>query len=115
MKLSRRSRRRLAHHAAIVVPLALLAVVVLGTDWGRVKRAFFEPGIAADLFPKIVTVGVRNTVTITALAFAGGIVLGLTAALMRLSPLRPYRWLGTTYVELFRGVPALVTLILVGF
>jgi polar amino acid transport system permease protein len=115
VKLSRRTRRRLTHDAAIVVPLAVLAVVILSTDWGRVKRAFFEPSIAADLFPKIVTVGVRNTVTITALAFVGGLALGLAAALMRLSSLRPYRWLGTAYVELFRGVPALVTLILVGF
>ena len=115
MGLTRRQRRRLAHNAAVVIPLVLVGLVVFSADWTRVKRAFFEPEIAADLFPKIVTVGVRNTVTITALAFAGGLLLGLTAALMRLSALRAYRWIGTAYVELFRGIPALVTLILVGF
>jgi polar amino acid transport system permease protein len=93
----------------------LLLLVVVSADWGRLQRAFFEPKIAADLFPDIVTVGVRNTITITALAFAGGVLFGLAAALLRLSPIRPYRWFGTIYVELFRGIPALITLILVGF
>ena len=59
--------------------------------------------------------GVRNTLIITAIAFAGGLSIGLVLALMRLSPIRPYRWLATAYIEVFRGIPALVTLILIGF
>lgn len=115
MALTRRQRRRVARNLSLALPLVLLVIVVLSADWGRIKRAFFEPQIAADLFPRIVTVGVRNTLTITALAFAGGVVLGLAAALMRLAPIRLYRVIGTVYVELFRGIPALVTLILIGF
>jgi polar amino acid transport system permease protein len=42
-------------------------------------------------------------------------VLGLVIALMRLSPVGPYRWLATGYVEFFRGVPALLVLIAFGY
>jgi len=34
---------------------------------------------------------------------------------MRLSPVGPYRWIATSYVELFRSVPALVTILLVHY
>ena len=34
---------------------------------------------------------------------------------MRLSPLRPYRWFAATYIEVFRGLPALLTLLAVGY
>ena len=41
--------------------------------------------------------------------------IGLPIALMRLSTVKPYRWFASTYIELLRGVPAIVTLIAVGF
>jgi polar amino acid transport system permease protein len=113
--LTRRQRQQLGKVLAVVVPVGLVAFVAASADWGRVGHAFFQPSVAADLFPKIVTVAVRNTLEITALSFVGGVALGLVAAILRLSPFRPYRWLGTVYVELFRGIPALVTLILIGY
>jgi len=99
----------------MLLPAAAAAVAATAADWGRIQRAFFQPDIAADLFPRIVTVGVKNTLLITGIAFAGGLVLGLALALMRLSSIAPYRWIATAYIEVFRGIPALVTLILVGF
>ena len=36
-------------------------------------------------------------------------------ALMKLSSIKLYRWVAITYIELFRGLPALVTIIFVGF
>lgn len=115
MALRRQQRERLGRAAAIILPVAVVAFVVSAADWGRIQRAFFQPDIAADLFPRIVTVGVKNTLLITAIAFAGGLVLGLALALMRMSAIAPYRWIATAYIEVFRGIPALVTLILVGF
>lgn len=115
MALRRQQRERLVRSVAIAVPLAGVALAALLADWGRIQRAFFQPDIAADLFPRIVTVGVKNTLLITGIAFVGGLVLGLVLALMRLSSIAPYRWIATAYIEVFRGIPALVTLILVGF
>ena len=114
MALTRRQRQRLGKVLAVVVPAALAAFVAASADWGRLQDKFLDPGIAGDLFPRIITVAAKNTIEITAFAFALGLVFGLVAALLRLSPFRAYRWLGTSYVELFRGIPALVTLILVG-
>jgi polar amino acid transport system permease protein len=51
----------------------------------------------------------------TVFSFAGGLVLGLAMALLRLSSIRPYRWLSSVYIEVFRGLPALLTIYLVGF
>lgn len=115
MALTRRQRQRVRRALALVLPLGLVAFLAASADWGRLQRAFFKPDIAADMFPDVITVAAKNTIEITALAFAGGLLLGLVAAMLRLSTIRPYRWVGRAYVELFRGIPALVTLLLVGF
>jgi polar amino acid transport system permease protein len=36
-------------------------------------------------------------------------------ALMRLSPIAPYRWVATIYIEIFRALPALLTIFLFAF
>jgi polar amino acid transport system permease protein len=95
-----------------VLLLGWLAVVA---DWGRLQEAFFDPGIFADQFPDILTIAAKNTVIYTVLGFALGLAGALVLALMRLSPLRPYRWFAITWIELFRGIPALITLLAVGF
>lgn len=115
MRLTRRQRQRLGKALAIVVPVALAAFAAARADWARLQRAFFQPDIAADMFPEIVTVAAVNTLKITFVAFSLGLLFGLVAAMLRLSPFRIYRAIGTAYVELFRGIPALVTLILIGF
>ena len=63
----------------------------------------------------ILTSAAKNTVVFTILGFAGGLSFGLLFALMRLSTIRPYRWLAATYIEIFRGIPLLVTLLALGF
>ena len=101
--------------AVYAVTLALVAVVVLTTDWARVQRAFFQWDIFSDLFPEILTRAARNTLIFTVLGFSIGLVLGLVLALMRLSPIRPYRWFALAFIEVFRGLPALLTIFLIGY
>ncbi len=84
-------------------------------DWGRLRRAFLDADIFWDQFPEVVTRAARNTLVFTALAFLLGLALALALALMRLSPLRPYRWFAAVWIDVFRGVPALLTIIAVGF
>src|SRR5690606_8669508 len=57
----------------------------------------------------------RNTLIFTAFGFTGGMALGLVIALMRLSTVRPYRWAATVYVDVIRGLPALLVLIFIAF
>jgi len=39
----------------------------------------------------------------------------MALALMKLSPVAPYRWLATAYIEFFRGLPVLIVIILFAF
>jgi polar amino acid transport system permease protein len=79
------------------------------------REAFLDADIFWDQFPEIVTRAARNTLIFTALAFVIGFGLALVLALMRLSPLRPYRWFASIWIEVFRGLPALITIIAIGF
>ncbi|MDX1428928.1 MAG: amino acid ABC transporter permease [Rhodothermales bacterium] len=88
---------------------------VLVADWAAIQRNFFNVEIMADMMPEAITVGVLNTIIYTAGAFTFGFVLALILALMRLSPVGPYRWIAMAYVEFFRGVPALITILVVAF
>lgn len=114
-RLGRRQRQRLVRWGVYGTTILVLVVVALSADWATLQETFFDPEIFADLFPEIVTVAAKNTVILALLAFLGGLALGLALALMRLSTVGPYRWAALAYIELFRGIPAILTLILVGF
>jgi polar amino acid transport system permease protein len=113
-RLTRRQRARVVRAVVLVGPAAVVAFFAARADWARIQRAYLDPEVARDMFPDVMGAA-RNTLVITLGAFAFGLVLGLVLALMRLSPIRPYRWIAAVYIEVFRGIPALVTLILVGF
>ena len=113
--LGRRQRQRLSRGVQSVLFVAVIVVVVYAADWGRLGDAFFRLDIARGMFPDVVLIALRNTLVYTLLAFAFGLALGLLLALMRLSSVAPYRWVATGYVELFRGLPALLVLFMVGY
>ena len=109
-------KRRAAVRGVLYGLLVILFVVALfGADWATIQRAFFNTEIAGGMFPKVIFIAAKNTVVYTLVAFAFGLVFGLLLALMKLSTIGPYRWMATVYIELLRGLPALVTLILIAF
>ena len=113
--MRRRTRARLIRGAVYLVAIALVVVAAVLIDWERVGRVFFRRDIVADLFPEVITQAARNTLIFTAFGFAGGLVLGVGIALLRMSSVRPFRWFARVYIELFRGLPALLTILFVGF
>lgn len=84
-------------------------------DWSGIRRAFLDVDIFTDQFPLIITRAARNMLAYAALAFGLALVWGLALALMRLSSIRPYRWFAIAWIDLFRGIPALTTIILIGY
>ncbi|MEU8529794.1 MULTISPECIES: amino acid ABC transporter permease [Streptomyces] len=112
--MSPRRRRRVVRSVQYAVFAAALAAVVTLADWQRLQEQFLEPDVARRLFPELITVALLNTIAYTLSGFAVGLVLGLVVALMRLSSVGPYRWVATVYIELFRGLPALLIFIFVG-
>ncbi|GAA0531825.1 amino acid ABC transporter membrane protein (PAAT family) [Saccharopolyspora erythraea NRRL 2338] len=113
--MGRRQRARLnrgIQYAVLVVAVVLAAVLA---DWGSIVRAFFNVEVAVAQFPAVITTALVNTVVYTVLGFGFGLALGIVLALMKLSPVGPYRWIATAYIELFRGLPALLVFIALGF
>ncbi|MFG3201566.1 amino acid ABC transporter permease [Streptomyces sp. NPDC048192] len=112
--LTRRQKQRLSRGAQYLVFAAAVIAFAVTADWGRLQNQFAQGRIARQLFPELITVAMKNTVLYTLSGFAVGLALGMLIALMRLSSVGPYRWLAGVYIEVFRGLPALLIFIFVG-
>lgn len=101
-----------------VVVLGLLAVGVTSSPgWPRVQQSFFDPVVAWKSLPTVLY-GLRLNAYVWLGAGAGMLVLGLLLAILRTlqGPVFwPLRALATVYVDLFRGLPVIIVLYLVGF
>ena len=113
--MKRTTKTRLTRGVMYAIFVAAVAALVLAADWPAIQKAFFNVEIARELFPDVVVIAAKNTIIYTAIAFAGGMVLGLVLALMKLSPVAPYRWVATAYIEFFRGLPALLVIFTFAF
>ncbi len=105
-----------------VVPAALYALlvavivfVVVAADWSAIRENFFDLDVVSESIPAIIIVATKNTIIYTLIAFTGGLLLGLVLALMKSSPVAPYRWIATAYIEFFRGLPALLVIFAFAF
>jgi polar amino acid transport system permease protein len=112
--LSRRQKRRLSRGVQYAVFVAAVIALAGTADWGRLQNQFAQADIAKQMFPDVITLALKNTVLYTLSGFVVGLVLGMVIALMRLSSVGPYRWVAGVYIEIFRGLPALLIFIFVG-
>lgn len=115
MALRRTQKQKLYRYTVYVVLIAVLVWAVLSADWARLGPLFFNPEIAAKMFPGIITTALVNTLWFTLVAFGGGLLLGILFALMKMSEIGPFRWIATIWIELFRGLPAILTIFAVVF
>jgi len=115
MALRRTTRSRLYRITMYVIFVAVVVWVVLATDWVTFGRQFLNPEVAAEMFPEIITIALKNTILFTLVSFAGGLLLGIFFALLKLSSIGPFRWFATAWIELFRGLPALLTIFAFAF
>jgi polar amino acid transport system permease protein len=115
MAMSRRKRAKVIRGVQYAILVVVVVVAALGADWSRIRTAFFDLEVARGMFPEVITVALKNTVIYTALGFVFGLALALVIALMRLSSVGPYRWFARGYIEFFRGLPALLVLVAVGY
>lgn len=112
--LTRRQKRGLSRGVQYAVFAAAVIAFAVTADWGRLQNQFAQADIAKQMFPDVITLALKNTVLYTLSGFVVGLVLGMVIALMRLSSVGPYRWLAGVYIEIFRGLPALLIFIFVG-
>ncbi len=117
----RRSRARRSTLVALVSTVVFAAAVLVGLTsspgWPRVQATFLDPAAAWTALP-LVLEGLWLNVRVLVVAELGVLALGLLIAVLRTvggPVLFPVRALATGYVDLFRGVPLLIALYLVGF
>lgn len=114
-----RRRRSLAVAAAstAVVVLALIMLVPLTPGWEKVQKSFFNGAVLAKSFPRLLD-AFKVNVMIFAWSAPSIAVLGLLIALarnVRAPTLFPLRIFATIYTDVFRGVPVILTVYLIGF
>jgi polar amino acid transport system permease protein len=115
MALRKRTRGRIYRGSIYVLFAAAIIALILSTNWPRIAKQFLDPEMVVKMWPEIITTGLRNTILFTLIAFAGGLLLGVVLALMKLSSVGPFKWFATAWVELFRGLPALLTIFAMAF
>jgi polar amino acid transport system permease protein len=114
--VTRQQRSTLIQWALFLGGLGLVALVLgLTVRWGALAERFFNWDDFSAQFPDIILEAARNTLIYTAIGFTGGLFLGLIAALMRQSSVAPARLIALVYIEVFRALPALLTILIVGF
>ena len=115
MALTTRDRARLSLGIQVGLFVALAIALLVIIDWGSIQRSFFDVERVGPMFPEILTVGLVNTLQYTAVGFLLGLLGGTLLALMKLSSFPVYRWLATAYIEFFRGIPAILVFLALGF
>lgn len=75
---------------------------------------FFDWELIWDTVPKLITVGLPNTLILAASSGVIGTVIGLGLAVADISRTRWLRWPARVYTDIFRGLPAAVVILLIG-
>ena len=84
-------------------------------DWlDNIIKTFFDFEAMWQVFPQLLGVGLVNTLIISIWATVIGLVLGMIVAIMGISPSRWLRIPARIYTDIFRGLPAILTILLIG-
>ena len=103
--------------STIVVFGLLGYVIVNSSGWPRVQQSFFDPETFQESWPRVTRAFWVN-VQLFLLAEVLVLVLGLVIAVLRSLPgaaLAPIRLLATGYVDLFRALPGILVISMLGF
>jgi polar amino acid transport system permease protein len=125
LELSRRVwRHRRSRRSTLVALLSTLLfavvaylVVTRSPGWPRVRTTFFSAEVARESLP-IVLEGLWLNLQVLVVGGVLVLVVGLLTALLRTlrgPAFAPLRIVATVYVDLFRGMPLIIVLYLVGF
>jgi len=112
-----RKKILIATTSSILVLGALASLIVTSPGWQVVKETFFDWSYGSEVLGAIskgLIVNVRLTIIAAILIGFFAMVLALLRT-SRSAALTPFRFLATAYVDIFRGVPLLLVILLIGF
>ena len=113
----KRRQALIAIFSSILVLGTLILILVTSPGWESVKSTFFDIGYGQEILPLVVKgLWINLQLTFIGGAAIGVIALGLALLRTTKSPtLTPFRFLATAYVDIFRGAPLILIILLVGF
>ena len=104
--------------ASTVVFFAVVVLVIVNSaGWPEVRKAFFDRQLFTGSFPEIARAFLLN-VRIFCIAEVVILVVALGIAVLRGLPgpvLFPFRLLAVVYTDLFRGIPTILVIYILGF
>ncbi|MFD5175544.1 ABC transporter substrate-binding protein/permease [Nocardia sp. NPDC058379] len=80
----------------------------------QLKDTFFDWSLYRKAFPDLIKTGLPNTLILALVSGVLGTVLGMILAVMGISRTRWLRWPARVYTDIFRGLPAVVIILLIG-
>ncbi|MDX8452638.1 amino acid ABC transporter permease/ATP-binding protein [Mesorhizobium sp. VK9D] len=84
-------------------------------DWlENLRRSFFDWDAMASVLPSLLAVGLKNTLILAAASTVLGIFIGMVLAVMGISRSAWLRIPARVYTDIFRGLPAILTILLIG-
>ena len=95
----------------------VIVIVLNSPGWPQVSRSFFNGRVFADSFPEILE-GFRTNVFAFLIAELFILVFALFVAVLRSLPgpvFFPIRALAVVYTDLFRGIPTILVIYILGF
>lgn len=116
----RRQKRRsllIALTSTLVVVGLVFALVPQTPGWYKVKRSFFNGPVLGDTFGKLLEAFVKD-IQIFLWCAPCILIWGMTLAVcrsVRTPALFPLRLFAAAYTDIFRGIPVILTILLVGF
>ena len=103
--------------STVVVFGAIIAVILTSPNWPRVKAQFFSGEDFVDSWPRVlkgfwinIELFLYSTVAVAALALVIAVMRSL-----RGPAFTPLRIMSTVYTDVFRGIPLVLLIYLIGF
>lgn len=125
IELSRRAERAskvaknrlIAIGSSLLVFLAISLAIFLAPGFKTARDTFFDWAYGVEVLPKVI-LGFTTNIFLTIIASIMVGAIALSIALIRTSrsaALAPIRFLATAYVDIFRSIPLILVILLVGF
>jgi polar amino acid transport system permease protein len=103
--------------STVVVLGGLATIILTSPGWPVLRDSFFDPEVFADSFPEILEAFWLD-VRVFLIVEVAVLILGLAVALVRTvraPALFPLKILAIVYTDIFRGIPVILLVYLVGF
>ncbi|MEV4129740.1 ABC transporter substrate-binding protein/permease [Nocardia sp. NPDC049707] len=80
----------------------------------QLKETFFDWSLYRKAFPDLFKTGLPNTLILALVSGVLGTILGMLLAVAGISRTRWLRWPARVYTDIFRGLPAVVIILIIG-